>query len=161
MRRTSLLERELAAILERRMRDAGARWYHTYSSRRSPEGWPDYAVVVGRTLLLAELKQAGHGPTPAQATWLVELAAAGVPAFLVAGVAGVDAFASIVEGIAKGHRLMPAAFGRVVVLGDVSDAGRLAVGAADGHPGDAGPAADGPTRPGRRRPGTRRPPRGS
>jgi len=45
-------------------------YYHTHDSRRSPEGWPDCAIVRGTTLILRELKRQNEKPTPAQIRWL-------------------------------------------------------------------------------------------
>lgn len=42
--------------------------YHTHDSRRSAEGFPD-VVVLGTSLLLAELKVGGRRLTPAQEAW--------------------------------------------------------------------------------------------
>ena len=42
--------------------------YHTHDSRRSAEGFPD-VVVLGTSLLLAELKVGGRKLTPAQEAW--------------------------------------------------------------------------------------------
>jgi len=53
--------------------------YHTFSSRRSPSGFPDLVLAhPGRgKLLFAELKRQGGGLTDAQYHWLVVLRMAG------------------------------------------------------------------------------------
>lgn len=127
MPRSSLLERELAAILEAELRRLGLAWYHTYRSTRSPEGFPDYVIRTPALPLHVEIKRAGQGPTPEQAAWLRYLADCRLPAIVAAGVAGVDDVVRIAEGMTKGRRLMPTALGRVLVLGDVSPAGRKLV----------------------------------
>lgn len=45
-------------------------YYHTHDSRRSPEGFPDSAIVRGDTLLLFESKTERGKATPAQLRWL-------------------------------------------------------------------------------------------
>lgn len=50
-------------------------YYHTYSSRRSPEGFVDVvAITPDNTLLLYELKTAIGTLTPAQRDWQTALA---------------------------------------------------------------------------------------
>jgi len=65
--------RDMAATL-------GWRTYHTHDSRRSETGWPDLVMVRDRRLLVRELKSMRGRVTPAQDTWLTELALAGVDA---------------------------------------------------------------------------------
>src|SRR5215207_7573653 len=45
-------------------------YYHTYDSRKSPEGFPDVLALRGDQLIVAELKSEGKDPTPAQQKWL-------------------------------------------------------------------------------------------
>lgn len=147
----ALLERDLARILEAALRELEPRvlWYHTHDSRRSAEGWPDYAISVpGQPgqLLFVEIKKAGGSPTARQVEWLLAIAAAMQPAILAGGAAGISSVVELVRGMAKGRRLTPAALGRVVVFGDISPSGRALVGA----------AADDSMPSPRRAPGTRR-----
>ena len=51
----------------------GWRTYHTYDSRRSPEGYPDLCMVRSPRLVYAELKSERGKLTPAQLEWLAEL----------------------------------------------------------------------------------------
>jgi len=44
--------------------------YHTYDSRRSPEGFPDLVLVRGNRIIFAELKAAKGKVTPNQRVWL-------------------------------------------------------------------------------------------
>lgn len=48
----------------------GRRHFHAYSSRRSPAGWPDLALVRTGRLLLAELKTERGRLRPEQRQWL-------------------------------------------------------------------------------------------
>jgi hypothetical protein len=57
---------ELARLL-------GWRHYHTYDSRRSPEGFPDLVLIRKGRLLFAELKSSRGRLTSAQRVWLEEL----------------------------------------------------------------------------------------
>lgn len=68
---------------------AGVAWYHTYRSRRSPEGFPDY-VIRTRPPIFAELKADGGTLSRSQAEWLEGLAAGGQVALLVVGHDGVE-----------------------------------------------------------------------
>lgn len=55
----------------RRALDANVLYYHTYTSRYSPKGFPDVLVLYssGR-LVVAELKRENAKPTPEQVAWL-------------------------------------------------------------------------------------------
>jgi len=44
--------------------------YHTYDSRRSPEGFPDLVLVRGNKVVFVELKAAKGRVTPSQRVWL-------------------------------------------------------------------------------------------
>lgn len=44
--------------------------FHTYDSRRSPEGFPDEIMIKPPVLWVAELKRDGKVPTKAQQKWL-------------------------------------------------------------------------------------------
>ena len=45
-------------------------YFHTFDSRRSPEGFPDVVALRDDQLVVAELKSAGKHPTAKQAQWL-------------------------------------------------------------------------------------------
>ncbi len=51
----------------------GWRHFHAYSSRRSPAGWPDLALVRTGRLVLAELKSEKGQVTRDQRAWLETL----------------------------------------------------------------------------------------
>ena len=51
--------------------------YHTYDSRKSPEGFPDWVICGHGGVLYRELKREGKDPTPKQQRWLDWLQAAG------------------------------------------------------------------------------------
>lgn len=51
--------------------------YHTWDSRRSPEGFPDWVFCGPRGVLYRELKRQGKDPEPRQQDWLDALSAAG------------------------------------------------------------------------------------
>lgn len=61
----------------------GCGWlvHHHFDSRRSEPGWPDWAMVRGPVLLIAELKSMKGRVRPAQKVWLAALA--GVPGVVV------------------------------------------------------------------------------
>jgi hypothetical protein len=54
----------------------GLTWYHTYSSKKSPSGFPDL-VIAGRWVVYRELKRQAENPTKAQRDWIAALEAAG------------------------------------------------------------------------------------
>ena len=51
--------------------------YHTYDSRKSPAGFPDWVICGRAGVLYRELKREGEDPTPRQQEWLDGLTAAG------------------------------------------------------------------------------------
>lgn len=154
------LEAAVAVVLEADLTKLQQRWYHTHRSERSPEGFPDYVIPVGRWLLLAELKRAGGTPTAAQAWWLRAVVGVDRLSLLVGGMAGAAQLVELVEGIRNGRRVEPSAVGRVLVLGEISAAGRVLV-AGDGPPDAVDSAAGGQPRMPRRGRCRRRSPRGS
>lgn len=56
--------------------------YHTYDSRRSAHGFPDFVIARERTIFL-ELKAERGKPTPDQRRWLRGLLDAGSEAYLI------------------------------------------------------------------------------
>jgi len=71
----------LAANIEALCKYLGVSYYHTWTSRNSVAGWPDYCFVTAdRRFLVRELKTDKGKLTAAQETWLSALAAAGVDA---------------------------------------------------------------------------------
>lgn len=59
----------------------GLRWHHETDSRRSKEGFPDL-VIVGNTVLFAELKAEKGKTTEAQMAWMNSLDAAKIEAYV-------------------------------------------------------------------------------
>ena len=47
----------------------GWHWYHTYDSRRSPEGFPDLVLARPGETIFAELKSEGEELEPEQVIW--------------------------------------------------------------------------------------------
>ena len=78
-------EQELASLFEDIARAKGWRWYHTYDSRRSAPGFPDYVLVhTGqRRIVFVELKGWTGKPSDEQRAWLGDLDRAGGEAYLV------------------------------------------------------------------------------
>lgn len=155
---------DLYRFLEDDLRELGVPYYHTHDSRGGARGFPDYVIVAGDWLLHAELKRMGHGPTPAQAAWLLRLRGSMRLSLLVGGLRGVQDLVELVRRIENGAAdlsALGAASARVQVLGDVSPAGRAMI---DGDRAGLGPsyaAAGSPTCGPRRRRDTRRRPAGS
>lgn len=73
----AMTEAELMANVRDLANRIGLRCYHTHDSRRSDAGWPDLAVV-GRRLILRELKTESGRLRPEQAAWIEDLQNAGV-----------------------------------------------------------------------------------
>lgn len=59
--------------------------YHTYDSRRSPEGFPDLILIRWARLVVMELKVRKNIVTPAQQAWLVAFAGVGAEVYVVRG----------------------------------------------------------------------------
>ena len=57
---------------------SGWRVYHTLRSKGSEAGWPDLVLIRPPRLIVAEVKTARGRLSPAQKTWLDDLAACGV-----------------------------------------------------------------------------------
>ncbi len=55
--------------------------YHTLRSKGSQPGWPDWALVRERMVML-ELKTEAGAPSPAQREWIRRLLAAGVEVYI-------------------------------------------------------------------------------
>jgi hypothetical protein len=160
------LEADIAAdVLDPLLRAHADEWYHTRDARGSRDGFPDYTIVVGSWLLLAELKRQGGAPTTAQARWLRALRGSMRLALLVGGVDGALQLGRLVERIKSGAvppEELGAAGYAVQVLGEISPAGRLAVaGAADDRLAAVHVAAGSPMPRSRRRRDIRKRPRGS
>lgn len=71
-------ERDLERTVREYAERAGWLVYHTFSSRRSPRGFPDLTMVRGDRLVFAELKSYAGRLKGAQKEWLDRLA--GTPA---------------------------------------------------------------------------------
>ena len=78
-----MLERDWQAQVIQAARLLGYRHYHTHSSKRSPEGFPDL-VLCGRRVVFVELKRdvKASQPTPKQKEWLTRLHAAGAEVYV-------------------------------------------------------------------------------
>jgi hypothetical protein len=61
----------------------GWRGYHTYDSRRSNAGFPDWVYIRSGHLIFAELKTATGTVSPAQQAWLDDLLAVSIGAHRV------------------------------------------------------------------------------
>ena len=69
-------EEALMAAVIRLAKQHGWMAYHTWSSKRSPEGFPDLVLAkAGQPLYMVELKTDTGQVTPAQAAWLEALGA--------------------------------------------------------------------------------------
>lgn len=74
---TPLSEAAFMQAIVRLARAHGYLAYHTYSSKRSPEGFPDLVLAhpgAGRPLIMSELKTNTGQLTKAQEAWLEALA---------------------------------------------------------------------------------------
>jgi hypothetical protein len=66
-------EKELQHDVTSMARTLGWLCYHTYSSKRSPEGFPDLVLVKGPRLIFAELKSERGKLTKDQEDWISAL----------------------------------------------------------------------------------------
>lgn len=66
-------ERDLAQAVVQLARLGHWRCYHTYDSRRSTHGYPDYTLLKGPRLIFAELKSEKGRVRPEQVGWLDDL----------------------------------------------------------------------------------------
>jgi hypothetical protein len=70
-----LSEKAFMAAVVRLAREHGYMVYHTWNSKKSPEGFPDLVCArAGSPLLAIETKTDAGQVTPAQAAWLEALA---------------------------------------------------------------------------------------
>jgi hypothetical protein len=60
----------------------GWKYYHTYDSRRSPEGFPDLVLLRPGRIVVAELKTDKGKVTAAQQEWLEAWQAAGAEVYV-------------------------------------------------------------------------------
>lgn len=77
IRANEMREKDLQALCERALEDAGWNVYHTYDSRRSRRGFPDIVAVRGRRLIWRELKDMKGRLTTEQKVWKLALETAG------------------------------------------------------------------------------------
>ena len=78
-----MLEKEWQSQVIEAARLLGYQHYHSHSSKRSPEGFPDL-VLVGRRVVFVELKRdvKASQPTTKQREWLTRLHKAGAEVYL-------------------------------------------------------------------------------
>ncbi len=74
-------EKDLEQFVHDAAKTFGLLYYHTYRSRFSEPGFPD-CFIIGRYMLVAELKDTGKNPTPAQQAWLDAFKVIGVPTLI-------------------------------------------------------------------------------
>jgi hypothetical protein len=68
-----LSEKDWSEQIRQYARLRGWRYYHTYRSTRSPEGYPDITLVRPPRVVFAELKRERGRVTHAQNDWLAAL----------------------------------------------------------------------------------------
>ena len=66
----NITEKQFAKTFEIECKLGGWRYYHTFLSRFSVAGFPDYCLVKGNRLVFVELKVGKNQPTPEQYEWL-------------------------------------------------------------------------------------------
>jgi len=67
---TPMTEKEFLQQVRDLAKLCGWLTYHTYDSRRSPEGFPDLVLVRGNQMVFAELKSEKGSVRPEQRMWL-------------------------------------------------------------------------------------------
>ena len=77
-----MLEKDLACYVVDCARLYKWKHYHTFDSRRSPEGFPDLCLVRPPRIVFAELKSEHGRLTPAQREWVRELGECGLEVHL-------------------------------------------------------------------------------
>ncbi len=82
IRKMKIPEKDLQGQVEHLLRLFCWRYYHTWNSRRSVEGFPDLIALRRDRGLVAELKKEGEEPTPEQQNWLDEFEEAGFEVYV-------------------------------------------------------------------------------
>ena len=75
-------EKDLQQQVEQLLRLFCWRYYHTWNSRRSAQGFPDLIALRRERHLVAELKKEGGEPTPEQQNWLDEFEEVGFEVYI-------------------------------------------------------------------------------
>lgn len=73
----SIPEKDLGTSVEQLCVALGLRYYHTWNSRHSVGGFPDYVIVGPTRVIYAELKRQKGKVTKEQQEWLEDLERAG------------------------------------------------------------------------------------
>jgi hypothetical protein len=73
-------EDQVARAVAQMVKQLGLLGYHTFDSRRSASGFPDWLIVGPGGVIFRELKRQNKNPTRAQQAWLDALTAAGADA---------------------------------------------------------------------------------
>lgn len=74
-------EKDLEQFVHNTAKTFNLLYYHTYRSRFSEPGFLD-CFIIGRYMLVAELKDTGKKPTPAQQEWLDAFRTMGIPVYI-------------------------------------------------------------------------------
>ena len=82
IRKMEIPEKDLQQQVEQLLQLFGWRYYHTWDSRRSVEGFLDLIALRPGRRLVAELKKEGEGPTPEQQNWLDAFEEAGFEVYV-------------------------------------------------------------------------------
>jgi len=77
-----ILEKELQSQVEQLLRLYTWRYYHTWDSRNSVEGFPDLLALRGERRMVSELKKQGEDPTLEQWQWLHHFAQIGFETYI-------------------------------------------------------------------------------
>ena len=79
----NMTEKEWDGQIRDMCRRFGWRYYHTYRSKRSPQGFPDLVLVRPPRVVFAELKRDTTKLTPFQEEWMTDLKrCSGVEAYI-------------------------------------------------------------------------------